>query len=740
MTLHIHIGYAFCTIMLGSAALFFTFFGKLCQDYKNGYEPVNMCEKFEVEIMATGYVILSLTLIIFLTAYYRGRMSFEAFFAAHVFATGFMYVGAIVHTMDDEFRKGSKVGKARSQTFRWLIGSLAIFLGDRVWRYFTQGSRVPVLDAIYHADGGAVTIKLIKPWWFTFTPGQYLHMQIPAIDAVWHPFSIGSDPESIGLTVIIEVVQKPGEWTNQLSRLVQSGELLDVDINIRGPFGNPVGPPSRSSAAANIVAVGSGTGIVPMLSLLKARAALLAQLSGDGLQTTAATLAQRQNEANLAYSFGHHLSPGINERVRHFQLKYRAKVLSRYEDARDRGENPVMPVFLQQSMNEVKPKSLWIPVMQLLWLCLEVVTTSLMLSWSNLQLPAKPTDAMITILEVLCSLLVLPYAIMVVRWIILTPKIHLSASLMLHVLAIFGMGGTALMLVLYDEFQKGLSPVEQTALFAWSALRIGAMWVNKSSQQSDAIGVDPMETFKFMWVTRSAELTIGVLRDLDRTLCLLELSLYGSERRVVGTSAFPHLQIAIWCSDKREERVKTLKKFITGSRFEGLVQFGRPDFNHEMASILRTQILSPTFMNRLSGEKKSCAVTFAGSQVVSNVLAKSIRQCGQLAAAAGAKDFKFTYRTESYSNMPPSRRQIRKERKQSKQNVWDTMHSALTKSPSVASQSPSPTKEKYVQDDGPGGKRSSVPYWSDLGTTLKISTAGNAGSSSEPAQVKENVV
>jgi hypothetical protein len=60
----------------------------------------------------------------------------------HVGVVGLLYCMVLVHTFDDEVRKQSFIGKRRPQTFRWIIGSLGIFLADRAWRYYTQVSNM----------------------------------------------------------------------------------------------------------------------------------------------------------------------------------------------------------------------------------------------------------------------------------------------------------------------------------------------------------------------------------------------------------------------------------------------------------------------------------------------------------------------------------------------------------------------------------------------------------------------
>eukprot|EP00038_Savillea_parva_P021487 m.35020 g.35020 ORF g.35020 m.35020 type:complete len:981 (+) comp5221_c0_seq1:1142-4084(+) len=652
MTLHIHIGYAFCALLIASSALFLVFFGKLCQGYQDGIEPANECNKFRTEIMATGLVILILTIAILLSSYIRGRLRFETFYTIHIVAVGVMYMGALVHTLDDEFRKGSKVGKARSQTFKWLIGSLAVFLADRVWRYLTQETEVPLVKTFCHADGGSVTLQILKPWWFSYTPGQYVHIQIPSIDSVWHPFSIGSDPESNVLTVIIEVVPKKGEWTRSVAEKVCDGSLTRV--NIRGPFGNPVGPVANDPSSSNIVAVGSGTGIVPMISLFKTRAAALGQLSAAGLARTQSTLAERQAAANQAYCLGANISPATNERIRHCQLLYRQRRLAQWRKGAQ-----TMPTFLKQRTTAAgSMMGLMTGLLVMFWVCIEASNTSLILSWSNLMAPAVKTDEMTGIISYLSLLLVVPYAMVVGIWVFCRSRAEKSPSLYVHVLCIIAMVGTVRYFMAYDKFEN-LSSVEQAALVIFSVWRVAAAWTfRRDGGRANMTGMassNPVESFRLLWVTRSAELVIGVLEDLEMTMRDLERKMAGQHVGTVGTESFPQLEVKVWCTDSHPEHTAELKRWVKGTRFESLVVFERPDLGMELVTSMKQHIMAPSFMNRLPGETKKSIVTFCGSPAVSDALFRAVRRCGQLATVAGASDFQFTFRTESYSNMPKPR-------------------------------------------------------------------------------------
>eukprot|EP00038_Savillea_parva_P009097 m.181250 g.181250 ORF g.181250 m.181250 type:complete len:1046 (-) comp15201_c0_seq1:102-3239(-) len=697
MTMHIQIGYTFGACMVVAPASLNIFLAKLCWDASNGREEMDTCHIFTSEIMLTGYMILVITYVMMITAYYRGYMQYEKFFKTHVTGAFLMYCMLTFHTIDNEARHG----RHRTQTFRWVVGSIAIFVFDRAWRYITQQTRVPVITAITHADGGSVTLKLIKPWWFTFVAGQYVHIQVPEIDGMWHPFSIASSPEWSWITLIIAVVPKEGEWTKKLSTLVSCRKL--VNINVRGPFGNPIGPPADANAAANIIAVGTGTGIVPMVSLLKVRADMLSQLSGSGLAKTQSTVAKRQAAASMADCLGANISPATNEAIRHFQLLYRKYMLDKF-----RNKGGKMPVFLKQATDDAASShDLWSAGAVLVWVLLEVTALGLMLSWNNLEPPAYQSDDMKYIVEAATWLMQIPYAILVV-FKLRSRKRFDSPEIYIHILVVIFNLATLSILTAHERWMS-LHADEQVGLSAFAVWRLKACWDTRRSHAESASaasryssGRHEVESFKFLWVTRSAELAIALLTDLDQTFRELEHSVHGHQTGTVGTEAFRQLELKVWCTDRRKDRVAQLKTWLAGTRFEKLVVFGRPDFDNELVTVMRRHIMSPEFINRLPGEKKTCAVTFCGAPLVSGMIFDAVKRCGQLATVAGAPDFQFLYRTEFYGTAPPRRRPPPKpkgkdgkpaerkpklSKKQAKlkkeQQMWSNMRQDLTALPAV---------------------------------------------------------
>ena len=172
-------------------------------DYKKGLDPVNGCEKMTTEIMATGLSIFGLCMIVLVSSFFRAYLKFEVFIGLHYLVL-VIFILTILHTLDREFRDQSAVGVARSQTWPWFSWSFAIYLGDKLWG-FCRMRRCVISDFLVCTDQKTVVMSVLRPWDFHFSPGQYAMLQVPAIDHRWHPFSIGSDPNSDRLSFYIEV-------------------------------------------------------------------------------------------------------------------------------------------------------------------------------------------------------------------------------------------------------------------------------------------------------------------------------------------------------------------------------------------------------------------------------------------------------------------------------------------------------------------------------------------------------
>ena len=117
--------------------------------------------------------------------------------------------------------------------------------------------------------------KVHRPVLFHFKTGQHCLLRVPSIDRHWHPFSIASGPDSDFLELFI-AVYGPKSWSNQLWQLLGSSEDnsenrlscsdKSIPVEVKGPYGTSLGGTEDFSHA---IAIGGGTGIVPVLSMLK---------------------------------------------------------------------------------------------------------------------------------------------------------------------------------------------------------------------------------------------------------------------------------------------------------------------------------------------------------------------------------------------------------------------------------------------------------------------------------------
>ena len=223
-----------------------------------------MCRNFSREIMFTGYGILIATLVILSSSFFRARLPYEVFYWLHVFFVLAMFSLATLHTLDDEFRAGTAKGKARSQAWRWFVTSLVTYGADRMWSY-TSMRHGTVLKAELSYDEQTIVLYVRKLSRLRLQRRQHASLRIPSIDSTWHPFSIGSAPSAPELVFFIRVYGA-GSWTKKLSDHAQLERLVShcAAVNILGPYGYPM---CGGRTHDRVLAIGTGTGIVPLFSL-----------------------------------------------------------------------------------------------------------------------------------------------------------------------------------------------------------------------------------------------------------------------------------------------------------------------------------------------------------------------------------------------------------------------------------------------------------------------------------------
>jgi hypothetical protein len=262
--------------------------------------------------MITGYVVFITFLSVGITSFLRFKIKYRIFYILHhvVFLA---YIITILHTIDVQERKFGN----RSQTFKWFSASILFYVCDRTamyldHRYYSTISSASAIDTtIASGKGKLIILKVKKPDLFHFSPGQYVYLKVPAIDNLWHPFSIGSGPHAKSLNFYIKVYEE-SSWSGRLFQLINeqndtlknawdqvSSEthFTNIKIEILGPYGCSLG--NRSDYTRALV-IGTGTGFVPCMSALEEHTCQCLALDPnkyeEGLKMTKALMGNLENK------------------------------------------------------------------------------------------------------------------------------------------------------------------------------------------------------------------------------------------------------------------------------------------------------------------------------------------------------------------------------------------------------------------------------------------------------------
>ena len=120
------------------------------------------------------------------------------------------------------------------------------------------------------------TLVLEVPDWPGHHPGQHVDIRLTAEDGyqAQRSYSIASPPREPRVEVTVELLPD-GEVSPYLTEVIQPGDLLDV----RGPIGGYfVWSPEP---ARPLALVGGGSGVVPLMCMLRHRASTAATRAGD---------------------------------------------------------------------------------------------------------------------------------------------------------------------------------------------------------------------------------------------------------------------------------------------------------------------------------------------------------------------------------------------------------------------------------------------------------------------------
>lgn len=134
-------------------------------------------------------------------------------------------------------------------------------------------------NASPHETDRVIILRVKKPITFGYVPGQYASVRIASIDRHWHPFSLASEPSQACLEFYI-TVSTPHSWTAKLWDVAKAasrpgGALPFRFVEVIGPYGTCIDTKSHM----HVCGIGAGTGIVPILSALKATVNVFCQIN-----------------------------------------------------------------------------------------------------------------------------------------------------------------------------------------------------------------------------------------------------------------------------------------------------------------------------------------------------------------------------------------------------------------------------------------------------------------------------
>ncbi|XP_033739342.1 NADPH oxidase 4-like [Pecten maximus] len=160
-------------------------------------------------------------------------------------------------------------------TWKWLIGPLAVYVCDCLYRFIRRSRKMTVMHARLIADDIVVLDIRTDSSHFVSSPGQYVYLSIPEISTLeWHPFSVCMNEKEDGLFRVY--VKTSGDWTGQLKSHVMketnispdtiSSKSPQIDVYVDGPFASP------SENIGNYpvsLCIAGGIGVTPFISWIQ---------------------------------------------------------------------------------------------------------------------------------------------------------------------------------------------------------------------------------------------------------------------------------------------------------------------------------------------------------------------------------------------------------------------------------------------------------------------------------------
>jgi hypothetical protein len=164
-----------------------------------------------------------------------------------------------------------------------------------------------------------------------------------------------------------------------------------------------------------------------------------------------------------------------------------------------------------------------------------------------------------------------------------------------------------------------------------------------------------------LWICKSADMVIGYLPTLERTLRALHVSLYPADgpprpgcAHGLFAEGFRFLRVRIHCTEKDPRRRAALRAELAGSILEHMVLFERPDLEEVVAAAMEQKLASG--MTAYGAIASRTQVTFCGSAAVGGLCYEAVLRANKFAEGVGCPEISFRFREENYGYMgkPPA--------------------------------------------------------------------------------------
>ena len=469
------------------------------------------------------------------------------------------------------------------------------------------------------------------------------YLRMCSIDNHWHPFSIASAPESDCLEFCIEDCGK-GSWTNKFSDAVQGVALDSIQIEVLGPYGTPFS--SETDECSHVIAIGTGTGIVPMLSLFRQHVSSLLKL--DTNKFIIQNKIQMSNINNI-YLNKRTAEKSLSSILTNTDVSSRDDVSMPVTNLDDSAFPPSDDEISKESLQRNTMKSVNMFLLQVslsLVPILGVLTLGMSLSWNTLSehtIVLKGEEISVEVLhglrEVLIVCTMLLQCLFLIETILIRPATKMS-TLLDWVFIVIGF------LCDWYWFEEDLWCRFDNSQNLFYSLQVGYMtfrvWeaaTNLSGNFFNSLSkyekLAVHQKVHLVWSSRSALLISKILPEI--------CSQWDELHHKWGDRAFDFCQVSIYVTDKNQSLVYHLKEEIkqTSIARNNWIKFERPNFQ---------DILEDEATERLNGSLlcSNTLVTFCGSKKLATTVHEAKVRCDMATIVSKNCGHVCQFESESY--------------------------------------------------------------------------------------------